>query len=297
MDLVRLGLERAHTADDALDVITTLLEEHGQGGSGERDRDEPYFSSFLIADSTGGWILETSGRTWAARPIDHGAAISNRLTLAVDWTRASADVAPGRSFDEWRSDRIPTSIADHRLAATRATAISGGGLVGPRELVATMRDHGQGPWGAPGDRGGVHPPPTELGDDGRGITVCMHIRGFQATTASMVAAVGDGSTRPRAWVCLGSPCVGVYLPVFIDAVPVELGDPAQWERFAHLRDRVDAAPDGEALATIRDVLGAIESELWDEADEVAITGDLDRRIEFAHVAWKPVDAALAALGV
>src|SRR5262245_26137856 len=134
MDLVRLGLERARDADDALAVMTRLLDEHGQGGSGERDHDAPYFSSFLIADRTDGWVLETSGRTWAARPIGAGAAISNRLTLDTDWVRASADVAPGQSFDKWRSERVPTSIADHRLAATRAT-IARTEAVGPAELA------------------------------------------------------------------------------------------------------------------------------------------------------------------
>ncbi len=95
MDLVRLALERSRTADEAFETLTTLLEEHGQGGTGEQDHFEPYFSSFLIADPSGGWIVETSARTWAARPVGRGAAISNRISLGTDWTRASSDVAAG----------------------------------------------------------------------------------------------------------------------------------------------------------------------------------------------------------
>jgi secernin len=33
MDLIRLGLERGGTAREALDVMTALPEQHGQGGS------------------------------------------------------------------------------------------------------------------------------------------------------------------------------------------------------------------------------------------------------------------------
>ena len=62
MDLVRLTLERSQSADEALTVLTDLLEVHGQGGSGEPDRDRPYFSSFLIAAPDGGWVVETSAR-------------------------------------------------------------------------------------------------------------------------------------------------------------------------------------------------------------------------------------------
>src|SRR5215831_1695680 len=55
MDLVRLGLERGSDADEALGAITSALEAHGQGGTGEHGKDEPYFSSFLVVDARGGW--------------------------------------------------------------------------------------------------------------------------------------------------------------------------------------------------------------------------------------------------
>src|SRR5512139_3333460 len=46
MDLVRLGLERGRDADQALDVITGLIERYGQGGSGQRDVEWPYHNAF-----------------------------------------------------------------------------------------------------------------------------------------------------------------------------------------------------------------------------------------------------------
>ena len=119
MDLVRLGLEQAATADAALDVVTSLLERHGQGGSGEEHADEPYWSSFLVTDPHGGWVVETSDRSWVAASVGAGAAISNRLSLTTDWIRSSSDVDAGADWDRWRSPGSPTGIADHRLAATR----------------------------------------------------------------------------------------------------------------------------------------------------------------------------------
>ena len=283
MDLVRLGLERSTTADDALDVLTTLLERHGQGGSGERDHDAPYFSSFLLADPRTAWIVETSARTWAARRVPSGGAISNRISLTTDWDHASADVAPGADFDAWRRPSTPTVIADHRLATTTAT-VERGAAVDARALAATLRDHGS------------HPSlPAEPGNDGRGVTVCMHVRGVQATTGSMIAHLRSDGAPTRAWLALGSPCASVYIPAFLPAIPVELGDEAQWHRFARLRDRVEA--DDDALTAVQAVLSPVEGALWDEADQIAASGDVAAMTSFAERAYEPVDAALERLGV
>lgn len=297
MDLVRLGLERAGTADDATEVITALLDEHGQGGIADATHELPYFSSFLIAGPAGGWVLETSGRTWAARPVDDGAAISNRLTLRRDWTRASPDVEPGADFDVWRNPDAPTGHADQRLEATRACVAAAATPHSPRDLVAAMRHHGTHPWGAPGsDPGDVEPPPDLVLPDGTGVSVCMHVRGFTVTTGSMVAELSADPTVPlRAWVAVGSPCASVYVPVFPpDGVPSELADPGVWRRFDRLRERVEADP--AALADVRAALAPVESELWDEADALVAEGaartDL---VAWARASWPRVAAALTAL--
>ena len=302
MDLVRLGLERGRDADDALAVITAALEAHGQGGSGEHGKDEPYFSSFLVVDARGGWTIETSGRTWAARPVDDGTAISNRVSLGADWTRASENVAPGDDFDRWRAPDTPTWIADHRLAATRA-CVARRSLGAPdgtvADVVATLRDHGRGPWGAPGtaeDQSATHPVPALLDapTEAERVSVCMHVRNYQATTASLVVDLRV-DTPSRAWACLGSPCASVYVPFFPPDVPVVLRDPAEWHRFAALRERVETEPDG--LEAVRSALGPIERELWDAADAAFAAGTQDARTAFTADASRRVTSGLAALGV
>jgi len=297
MDLVRLGLERARSADEALDVITGLVERFGQGGSAWESADMPYFSSFLIADPHGGWVIETSDRTWVARPTGCGAAISNRVSMTTDWTRSSADTPAGTDFDKLRDPDAPTAFADLRLDVTLDTVGQGAAGVGPHEVAATLRHHGARAWGAPGaDPSDVVPPPPSVADDWTGVTVCMHIHDYINTTASMICDLPADPEAPlRLWLALGNPCVGVYVPAFFDALPPELSAADQWDRFRALRDRVEA--DGEALGEVRAVLGPVESDLWEEADALAATPDPEAFAAFAQRAWAPVHAALARLGV
>ncbi|XP_007494459.1 secernin-3 isoform X2 [Monodelphis domestica] len=84
MDLVRLGLERADTAEKALNIIVDLLEKYGQGGNCSENMVFSYHNSFLIADRHEAWILETAGQYWAAEKVEEGVRnISNQLCITT----------------------------------------------------------------------------------------------------------------------------------------------------------------------------------------------------------------------
>ncbi len=278
MDLVRLGLERGRNPEDAIDVMTSLLERHGQGGVADASTGEPYWSSFLVVGPSSAWVLETCGKTWAAKPVESRAAISNRLTIRTDWERASPDVTGGADFDGWRSPDAPTGHADVRLQASLKyldSVSADPDHADSSETVGLLRDHGSGPWGVPGRPGRVCEPPEAVFSDGRGVTICMHVRGFQATTSSMVADLPEDLESPaRAWAALGSPCASVYLPLVVpppshtDPAPLAwvLSDESIARRFSALRVAVEGTPG--TLERVRTWLDPLEADLWAEAEGV-----------------------------
>ncbi|MEO6124045.1 MAG: C69 family dipeptidase [Ilumatobacteraceae bacterium] len=179
MDLVRLGLERATTADSALSVMTALLERYGQGGSGHDrmivGKDKPYWSSFLIADPTDAWILETSGRTWQAERVHDTAAVSNRTCIP------SFDAAhrhPGQPVERLIDPRLRASQA---VLADRPVSVD--------SIAAHLRSHD-----------------SCVAD---GWSVCMHVNDVEATTSSMIAELPT-TGPPTVWMLVGSPCQHQY---------------------------------------------------------------------------------------
>lgn len=77
---------------EAVGVISDHLEKYGQGGPcSEMDDSHFYHNSFLIADPNEAWVLETSGKLWAAEKIETGYRnISNGLTIGTKFDRHSA---------------------------------------------------------------------------------------------------------------------------------------------------------------------------------------------------------------
>jgi secernin len=206
MDLIRLALERAATAEDAVQTITDLLAAHGQGGgAGHEDRSFTYHNSFIAADPRRAFVLETAGPHWAVEEVRSGArSISNGLTIP--------------EFAERHSDRLKTRVSACAVRQPRTQALAAAGT--PAALMATLRDHGE---------GAAAPRYSPL--NGAMSAPCMHAGGLAAasqTTASWVADLTPGDVRHWA-TATAAPCTSIFKPVAVDQ-PLDLG-PAPDDRF------------------------------------------------------------------
>jgi secernin len=249
MDLVRLGLERGRTAAQAIEVMTALIVAHGQGGSGYADKEWPYHNSFLVADRHTAFVLETSERHWALRHVDDVGSVSNHLTIGADWDALSDGaiehaIAAGW-WSEARDERfdfaaayrdtsmVPEAVSSGRHQRTCTLLEQAKGTLNVVSLRAALRDH----------YGRLAPPHDLTPADPHYFSVCMHAEPVGTTTASMIARIPPSADEPLTyWASLGSPCVGFFVPLYVDGdIPEALtrggeqpSDDSPWWQFKRL---------------------------------------------------------------
>jgi secernin len=227
MDLVRLALERAESADRAVEVITDLLAAYGQGGGcGHEKRSFTYHNSFLIADARGALVLETAGREFATERVEAGArSISNGLTI--------------EPFAHRYADPLRTRAAGAPRRRPRTEALAGRAR-GPADFAAILRDHGE----------GNEAPVLSRLNGGLGAP-CVHAGGLvvnSQTTGSWVSELRPEGARHFA-TGTASPCASLFKPVRLDP-PLDLGPPPSdraddeslWWRGERLARRVARDP-------------------------------------------------------
>lgn len=134
LDLVRLGLERGNSAEDALDVLVSMLQLHGQAGSNSRlVENHRYNSSFIIADHAHAWLLETAGRHWVARKVDSRMALSQLPTIGEDYTHSSYAVEQYSEVQGWHNSENKFNF--RRVFGMRSKGASAGYLRRVDEIV------------------------------------------------------------------------------------------------------------------------------------------------------------------
>ncbi|MCX5762948.1 MAG: carcinine hydrolase/isopenicillin-N N-acyltransferase family protein [Gemmatimonadetes bacterium] len=192
MDLLRLALERATSAEDAVRVLVSLNARHGQGGRcGYEDTGFRYFSSFAVADPHSAWIVETAGRSVATERVTGVRTISNGLTI------------PG--FAEAHGDLVRTRVSECGTRRARTTSSTSRADQLP-DLMAALRDHGASAW------------PHYAALNGAMDAPCMHAGGLLAasqTTASWVSELTPEHTRHFV-TGTSAPCLSLFKPVHVD---------------------------------------------------------------------------------
>ncbi len=221
MDLLRLALERSPDAPAAVEWITKLLADHGQGGAcGYEDKKMAYHNSFLIADPQSAWVLETAGPVWAAREVKDHHAISNGLTIGEAFDLSHPDLVATAMENGWLkkgdafnfakcySDWFYTTFSACRKRQTRSEDLIDrySGNIDIPTAFRFLRDHGEERY--------------TPGSHFLGNRICAHAanplsRNATQTTGSLVAHLA--SKASTFWATgTAAPCTAIFKPIRIN---------------------------------------------------------------------------------
>jgi len=284
MDMIRLALERSDTARRALEVIIDLLGTYGQGGNCGFHHKEYYHNAFVIADPTEAWVLETTGRFWAAERVRGVRTISNGLTIGSEWDRASPGLVEHaiekgwcKSRDDFHfarcySDRLYTNLDGCKARRRRSTELLDAerGRITVHTMMDILRDHG----------------PESTSDPtwnpGKGLfmdRLCAHasmgpLRPTHATGAMVAHLAPDLQIL---WLTgTSATCTGIFKPVFLGGAglppqgpePTGLYDPQSlWWTHERLH-RTVIRDYASRMPLYREQRDALEASFVIEADEM-----------------------------
>ncbi|MFX1240012.1 MAG: C69 family dipeptidase [Promethearchaeota archaeon] len=284
MDLLRLGLERGKTAKEALKVIIDLLENYGQGGSHSLTQYN-YHNSYLIADPTEAYVLETAGDWWIAEIVRDFRSISNHISVRFkgDMRRKGIiqhAIEKGYCKDDNDFDfkmtfsRVPLPeqfpITDRDGFSLHQLSSNKGTITVPK-MMNFLRDHE--------------------------VEICRHLRKDQSV-GSQVSLLRKDNKKSIHWFTGSTiPCLSIYKPYVFpaDAQKVMVSKPYSsidpiWFWFRHFdfinfykkRPKRDIPERNEYYGKLR----AVENDLIDQIDDIISKEENISDLEFIELIKK-----------
>lgn len=282
-DLMRIGLERARTCQEAIEIMTGLLEKYGQGGSAEMKGNSHFDSSFLMSDTNQAYILETAGRKWAVKKIEEYDSISNMLGISTNWN--SCSVKQGVERTDWSKtfglpEVPPTLGSPDRQCVTYDMLKGSAGQISAETMFNIMRHHSD----------GYHPATADAHRN-----ICIHAgpqenRWWQADGV-MVTDVDEHGIL--IWVTgTSGNCVSIFKPLFlgmdlpdIGPTPTEHFDPRSlWWKHELLHRRA-MADFHNLVPEIRKDFDILEKEFLCEAESVK-KGTQEEKKDFSEYCFR-----------
>ena len=291
-DLVRLVLERACSALQAVDLATDLIARLGQGGGKMTGRYRD--CSLLIADRQEAYLLVTAGPYWAVQEVGAVRAVTSICHLRQDWDRVSPGLADlvlehgwwpedGSKIDfegTLCEDGPPATAGLRRWGHATLLLEEQNGHIESYFLRRLLADHYE---GCLDEADPCDPNPTDN-------TICRHAENADAREAavSLIADLGraDGPA-PLGWWAFGPPCQSVYFPVvFAGELPAEFSSEGPgavdsvWRRMQRLTREVARAPGRrqavcEAMSALQARFDQAALDYHDEAAALHQHGDHD----------------------
>lgn len=219
MDMLRLALEQATTAQLAVETLIFYLEKYGQDAcGGYKDQKFFYHNAFLVADAHSAFVLETAGRFWAYQQIHKGfRAISNGLSIethfdaiskgAIDfawkkgWAKKNADFNFKKAFSQFFMPRLAAcehrrKVSEHKAQVYKHFEVS--------SAFSILRSH--------------HNADNFIPQKATTKSICMHSSGLfcpHQTTGSMVAELRANNQPTSVWLTgTSNPCISLFKPFY-----------------------------------------------------------------------------------
>ena len=283
MEVLRLALERARTAGEAVEAITGLVSRYGQGKFDNAEGIRTYDNIYLVADPREAYVVEAVCYEWAVKRVNGFGSISNVGMLGSDADRVSesaqrfaesmglwdsADGAPF-SFTGAFADTEGSSSGISRQCRSATLLGQRNGRIDARTMMSVISDHSP----------GVTPDEPFVEDVSGEVSLCVHRDSPNpgSTAASVIADLcADGSRLPVYWCGMYSPCMTLFQPIFIDGqLPGVLGvggerpsaDSPWWLFHRLTNDGLRAG--AERRAEIRSTWRPLQEELFESAYDVA----------------------------
>ena len=217
MDMIRLALERTKTAKEAVDYIIYLLGRFGQGGNCGYTKKMQYHNSFIVADKTTAYVLETAGSYWVMKKVKDFYSISNGLTIENDFDACHPELIKDSisknkctckedlNFKKAYSDPLFTQFSGckQRRPLSMELLERATGNVTVETMMSTLRSHQEGS--------------DDNHKKGSMKNLCMHGGGLVSsqTTASLVGELKEKSE----YFYTGSslPCISIFKPFVFES--------------------------------------------------------------------------------
>jgi len=297
IDLLRLALERAASARDAVDVIGDHVVRFGQGGNCQMMGNYWFDSGLLVADRKEAWVVNCAGHHWAARQAKSTEAISNRFQIGADWDLSSLSASRpvnGETKPDFRA-RFADPVREQECAADERESCAAGllaarrGAITMHDMAAVLRDVG--------DEASY-----DVTADARPTKVCMHAgptpARFWHATSAMITEVRPDSVV--VWMTGTSATdLSIFKPLFfgVDTPSglMPLGTDTEgtiWWRHERLH-RPAMAHYRQLKPAIRAEFDALERSFQSESATVR-DGSLRLKEEFVAWCWHRAAAATEA---